>query len=149
MRVEPRGKNLVIHFDDGRSLVSHMRMTGSWHVYRPGERWFKPAWQAKGVIETDDYVAVCFNAPVFELTAKGGAAHHPTLSTLGPDVLAPAFYPAEARRRLRRLDRISSGRGHDRAVAEPEGQKVAQGDGPLGGDDFVDLSIRRAQHLRL
>src|ERR1043166_1806292 len=58
-RVEPRGKNLLIHFEDGRALYSHMRMTGSWHVYRPGETWQKPEHQAKAVIETADMVAVC------------------------------------------------------------------------------------------
>ncbi len=41
-KVEARGKNLLIRFDDGRVLHTHMRMTGSWHVYRPGERWQKP-----------------------------------------------------------------------------------------------------------
>ena len=28
-----------------------MRMTGSWHLYRPGERWRKPAHLARAVVE--------------------------------------------------------------------------------------------------
>jgi endonuclease-8 len=44
-----------------------MRMTGSWHIYRPGEAWQKPERAARFVIETDDFVAVCFNAPVVDL----------------------------------------------------------------------------------
>jgi len=38
-RVEARGKYLLVHFGDGTILETHMKMTGSWHLYRPGERW--------------------------------------------------------------------------------------------------------------
>ena len=34
--VEARGKHLLIGFDNGLTLRSHMRMRGSWHRYRPG-----------------------------------------------------------------------------------------------------------------
>ena len=40
-RVEARGKHLLIHFDGGLMLRTHLRMTGSWHLYRDGERWRK------------------------------------------------------------------------------------------------------------
>jgi endonuclease-8 len=65
--VEPVGKHLVIRFDNGLALHSHMRMRGVWHVYRPGERWRRPAWQLKAALETADSVAVCFSAPIVEL----------------------------------------------------------------------------------
>src|SRR5262245_37037892 len=100
-RVEARGKNLLIHLDDGRAVLTHMRMTGSWHVYRPGERWQRSARRARLVLETDDFVAVCFDAPVVELLGAGRAARHEPLARLGPDVLAEDFDAAEARRRLR------------------------------------------------
>ncbi len=99
--VESRGKNLLIRLDDGRVLHTHMRMTGSWHVYRPGERWQRPARQARVVLETARYVAVCFSAPVVELLTPGGERRHPALSRLGPDVLSTGFDRDEARRRLR------------------------------------------------
>lgn len=100
-RVEARGKNLLVHLSDGRVLHTHMRMTGSWHVYRAGERWQKPARQARFVLETGDWVAVCFNAPVIELLTAAELARHTPLSALGPDVLAPDFDLVEARTRLR------------------------------------------------
>jgi endonuclease-8 len=103
-KVEPRGKNLLVHLDDGRSVLTHMRMTGSWHVYRPGERWQRAARRARLVLETDDFVAVCFDAPVVELLAPGRVARHESLVRLGPDVLAEEFDAAEARRRLRARD---------------------------------------------
>ena len=100
-RVAPHGKNLLIHFDDGRALYTHLRMTGSWHIYRPGEAWQRPAHRARVIIEVDDFVAVCFSAPVVELLAPGAARRHPTLSRLGPDLLADDFDAEAARKNLR------------------------------------------------
>lgn len=40
--VEAVGKHLLVHFAGGLSLDTHMRMTGSWHLYRTGERWQRP-----------------------------------------------------------------------------------------------------------
>jgi endonuclease-8 len=83
--VESRGKHLLIGLDDGRTLHSHMGMTGSWHVYRPGERWRRPEWNARVVLETDDAVAVCFTPQTLELLAQH-AGDHGRLATLGPDL---------------------------------------------------------------
>lgn len=99
--VEARGKNLLIHFDDGSALHTHLRMTGSWHIYRPGERWQKPRRFARAVIETDDFVAICFSAPIVELIPSGKLATHPSLSRLGPDILKDDFDADLARARLR------------------------------------------------
>ena len=100
--VEARAKHLLVRFDSGSVLHTHMRMTGSWHVYRAGERWRKPQWQARIVLEAGDRVAVCFGAPVVELLAAHGERVHPSLSRLGPDVLVEPFDRAEARRRASR-----------------------------------------------
>jgi endonuclease-8 len=101
-KVEARGKNLLVRLDDGSTLLSHMRMTGSWHLYRPGEAWRKPERQARAVLETSDFVAVCFNAPVLELLSERRLARHAGVTELGPDILesGPFDFP-EARRRLR------------------------------------------------
>ena len=37
--VVPRGKHLLFRLDDGRTLHTHFRMDGSWHLYRPGASW--------------------------------------------------------------------------------------------------------------
>ena len=95
--VEPIGKHLVMPFDNGIALHSHMRMTGSWHVYRRGERWRQPAWRATVVLTFDDVVAVCFAAPVMELVAD---ARQP-VAHLGPDILKDPFDLDEVIRRAR------------------------------------------------
>src|ERR1700739_2355441 len=38
-RVESRGKWLLIYFSGDLILATHMLMSGSWHIYRVGERW--------------------------------------------------------------------------------------------------------------
>jgi endonuclease-8 len=82
--VEARGKHLLVHFDDGWLLRTHMRMTGSWHLYRTGERWRRPAHLARAVVEVEGWVAVCFSAPVVELARDDSGVAH-----LGPDLCAP------------------------------------------------------------
>ena len=86
-KVEANGKHLLMRFDSGHVLHTHLRMTGSWHVYSAGERWQRPLRQAKVAVTCGERVAVCFNAPVVELLAPGGEQSHPSLSNLGPDVL--------------------------------------------------------------
>ena len=91
-RVTATGKHLVIEFDGGVQLHTHMRMNGSWHVYRVGERWRRPRADMRLVIETADFVAVGFNVPVAEFA---GAPE------VGPDLLKDDFDADEALRRVR------------------------------------------------
>jgi endonuclease-8 len=99
--VEALGKNLLIRFDNGLEIRTHLRMNGSWHRYRPGERWRRPPGRARLVLEVPGAVAVCFDAPVVELLETRGESIHPSLGRLGPDLLAADFDVAEAHRRLR------------------------------------------------
>jgi endonuclease-8 len=99
--VEALGKNLLIRFDNGLEVRTHLKMNGSWHRYRPGEPWRRPPARARLVIEVPGAVAVCFDAPVVELFEQRAEALHPSLGRLGPDLLAPDFDPAEAVRRMR------------------------------------------------
>ncbi len=94
------GKNLLIRFDNGLEVRTHLRMRGSWHRYRPGEAWRRPPGRASLVIEVPGSVAVCFDAPVVELFEQRTEALHPSLSKLGPDLLADPVDVDEAMRRL-------------------------------------------------
>ena len=103
--VEPTGKHLVIRFDNGYALHSHMRMRGIWHVYRNGERWHRPEWRMKATLETDGAVAVCFDAPVVELMRNTA----PVIGHLGPDILADQWNVTEVTRRARQLNQTPVG----------------------------------------
>ena len=94
-RVEAAGKHCLITFSavpplgepGGLVLRTHMRMNGSWHIYRPGERWQRPARAMRILIETGDWVAVAFNVYVAEFIRAEDRSRHRPLATLGPDLL--------------------------------------------------------------
>src|SRR6185503_5072952 len=77
-RVEARGKHLLMWLSGLSAVASakaeplvlrtHMRMSGSWHIYRPHERWQRSRDDMRIIIETDELHAVAFNVPVAELT---------------------------------------------------------------------------------
>src|SRR5579884_2163006 len=91
-RVVSAGKNLIIEFSGALVLRTHLRMNGSWHLYKTGERWRKRRDDMRLVIATDDFEAVGFNIPIAEF----GEA-----PALDPDLLAENFDIEEAARRMR------------------------------------------------
>jgi endonuclease-8 len=100
-QVHASGKHLLMQFSGDLVLRTHMRMNGSWHIYRPGERWQRPRRDMRVLIATADFEAVGFNVPVAEFIPVRGIARHEELRRLGPDVLSETFAPEEAVRRLR------------------------------------------------
>lgn len=87
--VESRGKHLNITWDDGLVLDTNLRMTGSWHLYRRGERWRRPYEQMRAALEVDHWVAVCFGAPVVETHRLPDMRRHPGMGRLGADLCQP------------------------------------------------------------
>lgn len=86
--IEARGKHLLITFGDGLILHTHMRMTGSWHLYRPEAEWKRDS--ARVILTVPGAVAVCFSAPVVEMLDHDALARHPVLRRLGPDLCTAA-----------------------------------------------------------
>lgn len=95
--VASRGKHLLIRVGKS-SIHSHLKMEGSWHLYRPGSRWRRPAWQARAILETDAWVAVGFDLGILEIVPLADEAQ--ALDYLGPDLLGADWDAAEALRRL-------------------------------------------------
>jgi endonuclease-8 len=85
--VEARGKHLLIGFERGLTLQTHLGMSGSWHLYAAGERWRRPPHLARVVLEVEHWVAVCFQAPSVR-TFAAGAGPAP-VDRLGPDLCRP------------------------------------------------------------
>lgn len=89
--VDARGKHLLIRFDNGLTLHTHLGLHGSWHRYRRAEPWRRSPSRAVAVLETDVWVAVCFDAPTVELLETRALAVHPVLRSLGSDAATEDF----------------------------------------------------------
>jgi endonuclease-8 len=78
LSVEAVGKNLLLRFEGGLVLHSHLRMSGRWTVVpRGSERRGRPWLVLRGA----EREAVLWNGPVLELHAR-------SVARLGPDILA-------------------------------------------------------------
>jgi endonuclease-8 len=99
--VSASGKHLLMRFSGGLILRTHMRMNGSWHIYRHGERWQRPRRDMRVLVATADFVAVGFNVPVAEFIAARNLERHQELRQLGPDLLGEHFDAAQALTRMR------------------------------------------------
>jgi endonuclease-8 len=96
-----RGKHLLTRFEgaEALSLHTHLKMEGSWRVYARGERWKRPAHQARVVLETASHQAVGFSLGIVELIPT--SQEPDVVGHLGPDLLGPDWDENEALRRLR------------------------------------------------
>src|SRR5690606_2470140 len=93
--------HLLMRLAGGLTLHSHLRMDGSWHLYRPDERWRGgPAFEVRAVLATAPWTAVGYRLPVLELFATAEEAAR--LGDLGPDPLGNDWDADEALRRLTR-----------------------------------------------
>jgi endonuclease-8 len=99
-KVESRGKWLLIYFSGDLILVTHMLMSGSWHLYRPGERWRMGRGRMRVVIRTEDWEAVAFNVPIAEFHTARSLERSAQVPKLGPDILAGDFTVARGVDRL-------------------------------------------------
>lgn len=99
--VEARGKHLLMAFSGGLTLRTHLRMSGSWHLYEDHERWPRPERQARCLVAVEGWQAVCFNAPVVELSRGGGEGR--AVGHLGPDLTMDGADLDECLRRMHGL----------------------------------------------
>lgn len=130
--VTAAGKHLLMRFSGDLVLRTHMRMNGSWHLYRPGERWQRPQRDMRIVIATDAFEAVGFNVPVAEFLQEKDVARQDDLRLMGPDLLGESFDPDEAVRRLR-------ARGGDAIADAILNQRVVAGIGNVYKSEVLFL----------
>jgi endonuclease-8 len=90
-RVESRGKWCLIYFSGDLILVTHMLMSGSWHLYRRGEKWWMGRAKMRVVIRTADWEAVAFNVPIAEFHTTRSLERSSQVPKLGPDILSEEF----------------------------------------------------------
>ena len=78
---------------------SHLRMDGSWKVYRPHRRWTGgPEHQIRAVLRTDQWTAVGYH--IHELRFVRTTQESAVVGHLGPDLLGADWDAEEAVRRL-------------------------------------------------
>jgi endonuclease VIII len=96
--ISSRGKHLLWRLEEGLTLHSHFKMDGSWHLYRRGQRWRSPSFQARVVLDTQRWQAVGFRLAVLDLIPTDRESD--VVGHLGPDLLGEDWDPAEAVRNL-------------------------------------------------
>jgi endonuclease-8 len=120
-RVSAAGKHLLMTFSSpstvpggprpssppGLVLRTHMRMNGSWHIYRRGERWQRPRRDMRIVIATKQFEAVGFDIPVAEWLTPAALKRQADLRLMGPDLLGAEFDAEQALRRFRARPTLS------------------------------------------
>lgn len=99
--VEARGKHLLLRFEGGATLHSHMGLRGSWHLYRTSSRWKRPRTSARVVVTAGDVIAACFAPLVVELLTPSELRRNLRLAALGPDAVSDGFDAGAAAARLR------------------------------------------------
>ena len=108
--VEAIGKNLLLHFEGGLVVRSHLRMKGRWRVFRRDTPIFGQPWL---VLRGEDYVGAMFNGAVLELDrgvgrrlaqVRAALRLDRRLAMLGPDILAERPDFDAMLRRLRAQD---------------------------------------------
>ena len=99
-KVEARGKWLLVYFSNDLVLVTNMLMSGSWHIYKAGERWRRPRSSMRAVIRTADYEAIAFDVPVAKFHTARTLERNTMIPKLGPDLLGKGFSEDEATARI-------------------------------------------------
>jgi endonuclease-8 len=90
-KVEAVGKWCLIFFSGDLILVTHMLMSGTWHIYKTGEKWWQSKHHMRVAITCGDYQAVAFNVSIAEFHTARSLERNSQVPKLGPDVLADEF----------------------------------------------------------
>jgi endonuclease-8 len=97
--VTSRGKHLLMRVGE-YTIHSHLKMEGSWHIYRRGSRWYRPEWQARAILANADYETVGFQLGVLDVVRTEDESQ--VVGYLGPDLLGPDWDPELALANLRK-----------------------------------------------
>ena len=110
-KVAAQGKWLLMYFSGDLILLSHMLMSGSWHIYRPGETWQRRQHDMRVVISTPKILAVAFNVPIAEFHTADSLPRREGFKSVGPSTLAEDFDESEVMARLRARPELEIGVG--------------------------------------
>jgi len=132
-KVASAGKHILMHFSGDLILRTHMRMNGSWHLYRHGERWWRGEHAMRVRIDTAEWVVVAFDVPVAEFVTPRELETRDPVAKLGPDLLGAEFDRDEAVRRI-----VTS--GHRAIATTLLDQRIVAGIGNIYKSEVLFLS---------
>jgi endonuclease-8 len=108
-KVEAIGKWTLIYFSGDVILLTHMLMSGTWHIYRPGEKWRRRRDDMRIIIRTEKIIAVAFKVPIAEFHTADSLGRRRVFNQVGPSALATEYNDAEIFQRLRSRPEITVG----------------------------------------
>jgi endonuclease VIII len=108
-QVRSVGKWMEIRFSGDLVLLTHMLMSGSWHIYRPGEKWQRSRQDMRIVLATAEIEAVAFSVPIAEFHTAESLARRRGFNQLGPDLLGTELNVADVIARLQRRPDMTIG----------------------------------------
>jgi endonuclease VIII len=86
--VEPRGKAVLTHFANEKTIYSHNQLYGEWAIFKKGA---EPAThkQRRIVLDTDEHRIVLYSASDIEVLDSAQVSKHPYIAKLGVELLDP------------------------------------------------------------
>jgi len=102
--IEAYGKHVLMHFDQGDTLRTHLRMEGAWYVEhaapggQPDRTGRARSWQARAVLANQQWVAIGWRLGMADWLRRRDLPR--LLGHLGPDVMAENFNAKQAGQRL-------------------------------------------------
>ncbi len=145
-KVEARGKWCVIYFSDDLILLTHMLMSGSWHIYRTGEKWWMGRNRMRCAITCGDYQAVAFNVPVAEFHTARSLERNSQVPKLGVDILSDE-YSVEAG--VRALQERATSHPEDEVAVALLNQRVLAGLGNVYKSEVAFAAgVNPFRHMR-
>jgi endonuclease-8 len=107
--VSAQGKWMRMLFSGDLTLLTHMLMSGSWHIYRPGEAWQRRAIDMRILLKTEKLWAVAFNVPIAEFHTADTLRRRPGFKSLGQDLLGEEFNAKQSIASLRAHEDLEVG----------------------------------------
>lgn len=98
-RIETRGKALLTHFSNGKTLYSHNQLYGVWRVVNSGET-LHSSRVLRVKLQTADKTILLYSASDIEMLDEQQLLKHPFLMRVGPDVLDLTITAAQVKERL-------------------------------------------------
>jgi endonuclease VIII len=88
LHLEPKGKAILTHFDNGHSIYSHNQLYGEWAIFNKNAEPSSHK-QRRIIIDTENHRAVLYSASDIDILKTEFVGTHPYIIKLGVELLNP------------------------------------------------------------